>query len=221
MPRVWESVAPLAPFSALPNRVSPIGPGVTLGSVPPWFKRERPYAERNFGKREAFSAEACLKASFQADGLGALVPGPGGKVRPNHEVSWELVRIASLALWLARPSALHVELVITAEPEPFPTGSAIMGSSLEPIRPHENYAEASLRPNDLLMADTLATAIPKASSSELGVDCHPFPMAGADPAGCLGKPLRQSMGGHRGTVWSRESDFDHEGAQRARSKVPE
>lgn len=36
-----------------------------------------------------------------------------------------------------------------------------MGSSLEPIRPHENYAEASLRPNDLLMADTLATAIQK------------------------------------------------------------
>ena len=161
MPRVWESVAPLAPFSALPNRVSPIGPGVTLDSVPPWFKRERPYAERNFGKREALSAEACLKASFQADGLGALVPAPGGKARPNHEMSWELVRIASLALWLARPSALHIELVITAEPEPSRGGSAIMASSLEPIRPHENYAEASLRPDDLLMADRLATAIQK------------------------------------------------------------
>ena len=161
MPRVWESVAPLVPFSALPNWVSPIGPGVTLDSVPPWFKRERSHAERNFGKREAFSAEACLKASFQADGLGAMVPGPGGKARPNHEVSWELIRIASLALWLARPSALHVELVITAEPEPSPGGSAIMASSLEPIRPHENYAEASLRPHDLLMADRLATAIQK------------------------------------------------------------
>lgn len=159
MPKLWESIAPIVPFCALPNRVNPIGPGVMLDAVPPWFKREREYAERDFGKREVFSAQACLKATFQADGLGTLVPGPGGKERPNQEVSWELIRIANLALWLARPSSLHVELVITAEPEPSSGGSAIMASSLESIRPDENYAGASLKHRDLIMADRLATAI--------------------------------------------------------------
>jgi hypothetical protein len=123
---------------------------VTLDAVPAWFKRERQYAEKDFGKREVFSAEACLKATFQADGLGALTVGPGGKGRQNQEVSWELIRVANLALWLARPSALHVELVITAEPEPSPQGSAIMARSLESIRPHESYAQGSLKPKDLV-----------------------------------------------------------------------
>ncbi len=161
VPRLWESVAPIVPLCALPNRVSPIGPGVTLDTVPPWFKRERQYAEKDFGKREAFSAEACLRATFEADGLGAPCLGPGGRERKNHEVSWELIRIANLALWLARPSALHLELVVTAEPEPSPRGSAIIAGSLESIRPHENYAEASLKCRDLAMADKLATSIQK------------------------------------------------------------
>lgn len=159
MPRVWESIAPIVPFSALPNRVSPIGPGVTVEAVPVWFKREREYAERCFGKREAFSSEACLKATFHGDGLGSIVQAPGGKTRRNYEASWEVIRIANLALWLARPSSLHVEVVITAEPDASPSGSAIKARSLESIRPNEAYAGASLKYKDLVMADKLATAI--------------------------------------------------------------
>ena len=111
VPRAWESVAPIVPVSALPNQISPVGLGVTLDAIPPWFKKEQQHAEKGFGKREALSSTACLRATFQADGLGELCLGPGGKERKNYEVSWERIRIANLALWLARPSALHVELV--------------------------------------------------------------------------------------------------------------
>jgi hypothetical protein len=71
MPRIWESVAPIVPMKALPNRVRPIGPGVILDAIPAWFKMERQYVEKEFGKREAFSSEACLKVTFKGEGLGA------------------------------------------------------------------------------------------------------------------------------------------------------
>ena len=159
MPGLWESVAPILPTKALPNRVSRIGPGVILDAIPAWFKGERQYAEKEFGKREAFSSQACLRATLEGDGLGELCAGPGGKQGKNHEVSWERIRIANLALWLARPSALHVELVVTTEPEPGPGGTAISGRFLESIRPHERYAGASLTVNNVETADRLATAI--------------------------------------------------------------
>lgn len=160
MLRVWESIAPIVPSNALPNRVSPIGPSVSLEAVPVWFKKEREYAEKELGKREAFSSEACLNATFHGEGLGSIVEGaPLGKKRRNYETSWEVIRIANLALWLARPSSLHVEFVITAEPEASPGGSAIKARSLESIRPNEKYAGASLTYKDLGMADKLATAM--------------------------------------------------------------
>ena len=162
MPRIWESVAPIVPMRALPNRVCSIGPGVILDAIPAWFKVERQYAEKEFGKREAFSSEACLKATFKGEGLGELCEGPGGKQGRNHEVSWERIRIANLALWLAQPSALHVELVVTTEPEPGSSGTAISGNSLESIRPNERYAGASLTLNDMETADILAAAIQRA-----------------------------------------------------------
>ena len=159
MQRLWESIAPIIPMKALPNRVSHVGTGVTLDAIPPWFKAERPHAEKEFGKREAFSSEACLRATFHGEGLGELCAGPGGKQGRNHEVSWERIRIANLALWLARPSALHVELVVTTEPDPGSGGTAISGRLLESIRPHERYVDASLTLSNVETADRLATAI--------------------------------------------------------------
>ncbi len=159
MPRVWESVAPIIPVEVLPNRVSRIGPGVMLDAIPAWFKAERQYSQKEFGKQEAFSSEVCLRATFEGDGLGELGAGPGGKQGKNHEVSWERIRIANLALWLARPSALHVELVVTTEPEPGPGGTAIKGRFLESIRPHERYAGAALTLNNVQKADMVATAV--------------------------------------------------------------
>jgi len=147
------------PVKALPNRVSQIGPGVSLDAIPQWFKAERLYAEKEFGKRETLCSEACLRATFQGDGLGELCAGPGGRQGRNHEASWERIRIANLALWLARPSALHVELVVTTEPDPGPGGTAISGRFLESIRPHERYASAALGLNHVKTADRLATAI--------------------------------------------------------------
>lgn len=159
MLRIWESVAPIVPMSALPNRVSPIGTGVVLDAVPDWFKEERQFAAIEFGKRESLMSSFCLKAKFEAEGLGELCDGPGGKLRPNHEVSWERIRTANLALWLARPSGLHVELVVTKEPEPGPGGTVIRGITLESIRPRQQYAGARLTLGDVVVADRLATAI--------------------------------------------------------------
>jgi len=146
-------------MSALPNRVSPIGTGVVLDAVPDWFKDERQFAAVEVGKRESLMSEICLKAKFEAEGLGELCEAPGGKLRKNHEASWERIRIANLALWLARPSGLHVELAVTKEPEPGPGGTAIRGKTLESIRPRQRYAAARLAVKDLVAADILATAI--------------------------------------------------------------
>jgi hypothetical protein len=121
---------------------------VTLEAVPDWFKREREHAKEYFGTRELSSSEACLKSTIHSEGLGT-----------NCEASWELIRIANLALWLARPSSLHVRLVIAAEPEPSPGGSVIRAGSIESIRPNEKYAGASLKWEHLVMADKLASAI--------------------------------------------------------------
>jgi len=146
--RTWESVAPIEPFNALPNRVSRVGPGVTLEAVPAWFKSELDHSKEYFGTREFSKSVACLKATFHSEGLGT-----------NCEDSWELIRIANLALWLARPSSLHVSLVITAEPEPRQVASAIRASSLETIRPNEKYAGASLSVEHVAKADKLAASI--------------------------------------------------------------
>lgn len=160
MARHWESIAPIIPFTALPNHVHQVGKGVILDAVPKWFQDERKFAEPNFGKRDAFSAEACLKVTFEADGLGVLVPSvPGGIERPNHEASLELIRIANLALWLARPSSLHLEIAITAEPRPSPSGSPVDSTIVDSICPLEQYAEATLQVKHLATADELATAI--------------------------------------------------------------
>ncbi len=159
MLRIWESVAPIVPMSALPNRVSPLGTGVVLDAVPDWFKEERQFAAIEFGKRESLMSDFCLKAKFEAEGLGELCEGPGGKLRKNDEVSRERIRMSNLALWLARPSGLHVELVVTKEPEPGPGGTAIRGNTLESIRPRQQYAGAGLTLRDVAAADRLATAI--------------------------------------------------------------
>lgn len=159
MRRIWESVAPTIPTESLPNCVSPIGPGVVLDAVPEWFKEERRFAVLEVGKRESLASEFCLKARFEAEGLGELCEGPGGKLRENHEVSWERIRMANLALWLARPSGVHVELVVTKEPEPGPGGTAIRGRSLESVRPRQQYAEARLTLQHMATAHALATAI--------------------------------------------------------------
>jgi len=148
-------------MTALPNRVSPVGPGVVLDAVPRWFQEERKFAMVEFGKREAFFAEACLKATFEGEALGEMSEGPGGKQGKNHEVSWERIRVGNLALWLARQSALHVELVITKEPEPGPGASAMSGRFLETIRPRNRYSGVSLTSEDVVSADRLATAIQK------------------------------------------------------------
>ena len=103
--------------------------------------------------------EACLRATFHGEGLGKLCAGPGGKQGKNHQVSWERLRIANLALWLVRPSALHVEPVVATEPGSGPGGTAISGRLLESIRPDERYAGASLTLNNVQTADRLATAI--------------------------------------------------------------
>lgn len=159
MSRTWESIAPIIPFSALPNRESPIGPGVALGAIPEWFRRELEFAAKNLGSRETLSAEACLRVSFEADALGEMCQGPNGTPRKNHEAAYDRIRIANLALWLACPSALHVDFVVTAEPQPSPSGSAIFTDNLESIKPLRCYHEAKLKSKHLVMADSLATAI--------------------------------------------------------------
>jgi hypothetical protein len=77
VPRIWESIAPIIPMVALPNRASSIGPRVNLDAIPAWFKVERQYAEKEFGKREAFSSEASRQPS-KAKGLVSCARVPAG-----------------------------------------------------------------------------------------------------------------------------------------------
>lgn len=159
MPRNWESVAPVIPLEALPNHKSPIGPGVMLDAIPAWFSRESEFAASHLGRRDALSAKACLRASFEADALGESCQEPNGTTRKNYEAAHDRIRIANLALWLAHPTALHVDFVITAEPEPTASGSAILTNMLESIKPLQKYEKAKLKQKDLESADRLATAI--------------------------------------------------------------
>lgn len=130
-----------------------------LDAIPPWFNRETVFVARDLGRRETLSAQACLRASFEADTLGEMCQGPNGTPRRNHEAAYERLRIANLALWLACPSALHIDFVVTGEPEPSPSGSAIFTDTLASIKPLQEYEKAKLEQKHLDLADRLATAI--------------------------------------------------------------
>lgn len=155
---IWETVAPLLPMSSLPNREHRVGPHVWLRATPDWLKREREFLSRDTGFYRSYDADACLTTVVEAEGLGAPDDRLGTK-KPNDLVSCELLRIANLSLWLARPSPLHIAFAVTAEPNPAPSGSVIRTRSIERIYPHPEYETAKLSSHSLGTADAFASSI--------------------------------------------------------------
>jgi hypothetical protein len=166
-----QTVAPLQPFSALPNREHPIGPSVMLTRTPEWFREEATFARAVFGSStESLKAEAALVHSFDAEGSGD--PDPNSPGQTKDATSIDSVRKAILALWLARPSALTIDVVMTRVPardgtlhhaEKFPAFVALPA-----------YEHTALTVEDLKKADSLATALSGVKRSTAVWTAHRF-----------------------------------------------
>lgn len=156
----WQTVAPLAPLEALPNREHPVGPGVLITRTPDWFREDVAFTRGNVGKLATLESEASLVCTFEADSYGDADPSlAGSSPRSKQDAAIEAIHAAGVALWLERPSGLHFELIVTCEPVISRGASVWSAHPVQRLRPLESYASARLSPADLASADVIATAI--------------------------------------------------------------
>lgn len=156
----WQTVAPLAPIAALPNREHAIGPGVLITRTPDWFREDAKFTRGNVGKLATLESEVSLVCTFEADSYGDPDPSwTGSAPRSKQDLATEAIYAAGVALWLARPSGLYFELMVTCEPVISGGASVWTAQPVQRMQPLKSYAAETLRPADLQSADVIATSI--------------------------------------------------------------
>lgn len=156
----WQAIAPVVPLSALPNRGHAIGPGMTIAATPEWAKPYLKSARRDLGQLETLDSPIALVSTFEADSFGDPDPTwTGTNRRSKQDTAEAAIHAAAAALWLARPSPLHFEVIVIGEVAPTGGSSAQSIRPFQPFRPLPAHEKATLSMTDLAVADTLATAI--------------------------------------------------------------
>jgi hypothetical protein len=156
----WQAVAPVAPLSALPNREHALGPGVTIAATPEWSKPYLQSARRGLGQLETLDSPVALVSTFEADSFGDPDPAwTGSNRRSKQDTAEAAIHAAAAALWLARPSPLHFEVIVIGEVAPTAASSRQSVRPFQPFQPLTAHENATLSMAALAVADTLATAI--------------------------------------------------------------
>lgn len=158
----WQAVAPILPVSAIPNHILSVGPGVELARTPEWFAGEQSAIRREVGERKSLLSAAALICTFEASGFGDPEASPTGpKARTRQEVAIGHLHAAMLSLWLARPTALHMEAAACVDLGAGGSGPVQFSSPwrLQPYLPRNAYLNARLLIEDVDDAHALATVI--------------------------------------------------------------
>lgn len=126
--------------------------------TPDWFRdSEAGFVRKEFGRLESLDSEAALVCTFEAEAYGDTKPGAS---RSIQDEAIEALRVAILALAIAKPSALHIEAISVGSLSPSRDGtSAFSGRRLTPFFLHPAYADAKLKKTDLKTADAIATGL--------------------------------------------------------------
>ena len=206
----WQAVAPILPVSVIPNHILSVGPGVELARTPEWFVGEQSAIRREVGERQTLLSAAALICTFEASGFGAPEASPPGpKARTRQEVAIGHLHAAMLSLWLARPTALHMEAAACVDLGAGGSGPVQFSSPwrLQPHLPRKAYLDAHLLIEDVDDAHALATVIqtlPYPSALWTALRCLAVALDGRD----LGASSPDALGRDRGAPGSRRRKRD-------------
>jgi hypothetical protein len=154
--RKWTTVIPIHNLD--PSLTEPIefSGGLVLTGVPAWVHKDSMLKE--FGRRDLDSVKAAKYAfavEYEAEALGSPDPAWKGKEpRSIQDSQRELALLASLALWLSRPSPVCLTLIIHAphhEGKPFTQQI----ERQDPVLHHPREAHVRMSAGDLRRASML------------------------------------------------------------------
>jgi len=171
MKNKWCTISPLyffdstlvpIDFNLNENSCVELADGVHFAPVPDWIKESKEILE---GLRKEESEEIrlytkfCLLREYTADGLG-----------PEQEYSLRSIRLANLALWIAKPSSIGFNCVIHIEQfgEKWVLPCWV---SFSQLIPHKNYEENKLSRSDLELAREIHTSLVALPEEKKGRDC--------------------------------------------------
>ncbi|MCH7644382.1 MAG: hypothetical protein IH974_06045 [Myxococcales bacterium] len=116
MTNEWCAVAPLLGFDERLTQDFSLGNGVILGPTPAWLREER--ATRHYGALETLWATGAVTAlSTRYEATRVEEPDPDREGFSLQDRADHALELASLALWLARPSQVGIRIILHS-PEP-------------------------------------------------------------------------------------------------------
>jgi hypothetical protein len=159
--RRWLACAPLYIFrySGEPI-VDPVvlGEGVLLSALPAWSKSRDVLQVLSPARRDDFvSAKYALQVPYEAAFLGETAPGEG-RLKTYHERAEQQLFLASLAMWLAKPTSTYVDFLAHFQGTEERAVLRQWGS-LDGIKAHLTDRAASLTVDDLARAAALHRAV--------------------------------------------------------------
>mgnify|MGYP005856332247 CR=1 FL=1 len=143
----WDKNGLIAPPIDLAN-------GVSLVAMPNWARSDAALDVLSWNKKTRVQ-ENCrfaLYVEYEATALGTPDPDwRGPEPRPIQDHAGELLTLANLALWLARPARIPVEVVLHFD-RPGDGTSIRESSAFDGLLPHVRDLEAQFTSDDLSLA---------------------------------------------------------------------
>lgn len=142
---------------------SPInfGESIRITQIPDWVRSSEMTKDMNCYQRDRVIGDGKLAfvAEYEAESLGDPDPSwKGDEPRGKQEIVLERILLASLSVWLAKPSWIGGRLYIHVHEK---NGERILRetSSIEPIRPHSRDAKNHLEAGDYQKAVKIHNAL--------------------------------------------------------------
>jgi hypothetical protein len=156
----WQTVAPIYPPGLIAPGDHQVGPRVVITDIPDWFVSEHTFTRKIVGQSVSFSSQRALVSTLQTE----------DDPLADQNTSVNAVRDAMLAMWLARPTALSFDGVVTRDinAESHPTKT----NRFQPYLPLPAYNRQALGVEDLQRASGLARimgAVARRSALHVGL----------------------------------------------------
>ena len=138
-----------------------MGGGVSLIEVPHWAKKSNVLRGLDNGMQECIRKKCryALCTEYQAEALGSLCPGARGKAGESiQKAAKQRVFLAWLALWLAKPTSMDMELIVHFD-EVNKLPEYRQSSKTRGFRYHKRDARNAILMSDLRLGHTLNMAL--------------------------------------------------------------
>lgn len=138
-----------------------LGNGVVLRPVPDWLKDDRITKNLSYSHREWLvrDIQYAFAVEYEASSLGDPDPDwKGHKPRSKQDRARELIIFANLGLWLARPSFISFEIIVSAD-QLLDSWGLRQLSVVPSLKPLGRYSDATVKMGDLELARELFSAL--------------------------------------------------------------